>query len=109
MNVQDLDLFKELADSLDAEMDALEAEIIEASGKDKTRIFSASVRAEVWARDGFYLDGSALCYLCGGLVFPNEPHHMDHVIPHVLGGRSVAANAKITHPRCNLKKSKRVW
>lgn len=57
-------------------------------------------RAAIIARD------RSTCHLCGLLV-PADDIHLDHVVPLALGGEHTAANLKVTHSLCNLRKGAR--
>ena len=93
--VQDLDLFDELADHLEAKADEL-AEAIYTSGKDARRRFTARQRTEIYQRDG------GRCFYCGQHVVR---FHADHVLAHQRGGRTVVDNGVVACPPCNLSKS----
>ena len=99
-----LDLFTELAAHLGADADAdLIAQILAPSGRDKRRRFQGSVRRAVLARDG------RACFYCGAAIPSGAPVHLDHVVPHARGGRTVARNGVAACAPCNLKKSAKVW
>jgi 5-methylcytosine-specific restriction endonuclease McrA len=55
-------------------------------------------RSVVFDRD------NGTCYLCGSQVDPDY-WHMDHVHPVSKGGSHTYDNVRVTHPRCNLRKS----
>lgn len=97
--LDDLDLFDQLADHLEREADELALEVF-TSGKDTRRAFTARQRAFIYARDG------ATCFYCGTTV---TRWHADHVLPHSRGGRTLPANGVVACPPCNLSKSNRVW
>jgi 5-methylcytosine-specific restriction endonuclease McrA len=46
------------------------------------------------------------CAICGGWLIsdPNDPWHIDHIVPVSKGGKHVRENLQITHSMCNLKK-----
>jgi hypothetical protein len=59
-----------------------------------------AMRRLVIRRDGL------VCHLCGGAVERCDVH-IDHVIPWSLGGETVAANLKVSHSVCNIRKGNR--
>lgn len=58
-------------------------------------------RVDIIARDG------GICYLCE-LPVPVGAEHLDHVIPISRGGPDTAANVRVTHALCNLRKHARL-
>lgn len=96
--LEDLDLFDELADHLEAKADEL-AEEIYTSGKDARRSFTARQKTHIYTRDG------GKCFYCGEVV---TRWHADHVIPHSRGGKTVESNGVVACPSCNLRKSNKV-
>jgi hypothetical protein len=64
-------------------------------------------RRALWERQG------RACTICGALIREEElidghALHVDHVVPHALGGATDDANAALTHRACNLSKGSRV-
>ena len=57
--------------------------------------------------DALYKRENGICYLCLRHVGRREAH-FDHVVPLVLGGTHTEDNIRPTHPRCNLRKGKRL-
>lgn len=55
--------------------------------------------AEVFARD------EGVCGICGNAVDPAN-WHLDHIQPIALGGGHVYANVRVTHPFCNIARSR---
>lgn len=55
-------------------------------------------RSEIIERD------RSTCYLCGQRCEPNDIH-LDHVIPLSRGGSHTAANLRVTHGQCNIRKA----
>lgn len=47
------------------------------------------------------------CYLCGEEVDP-ENFHFDHVIPLSKGGPNTVDNIRVAHPKCNLRKGRKL-
>jgi hypothetical protein len=60
---------------------------------------SNTLRARVLRRD------RGLCRYCGS----SGPHHLDHVLPVALGGRSTMRNLVLACVECNLRKGAAVW
>lgn len=61
---------------------------------------SPEQRRRIIERDGL------VCRICGKQV-PEEDVHIDHVRPVLVGGVNIEANLRVTHSRCNLRRSKR--
>ena len=99
--VADLDLFDDLADHVDEEHAAL-LDTIHGEGRDRRRRFTAKMRAVIFERDG------ARCFYCEARL-ASVGWHADHVIPWSRGGRTVVVNGVASCPRCNLRKSNKVW
>lgn len=59
------------------------------------------MRAAVLERDGL------ICQLCGGDV-EAEKVHLDHKVPHSLGGPDSLDNLQVSHALCNMRKGARV-
>lgn len=97
--IADLDLFDALTDHVEADEEELLASVV-GEGKDSRRRFRGTLRARILKRD------KGVCFYCG--VRPDRVH-IDHVIPHSRGGRTVEANGVVACPPCNLGKSNRVW
>lgn len=76
---------------VDADVDAL---------SDRRPKISRAVRLQVIERDGL------VCQICF-LSVDRADVHLDHVIQFAHGGSSVAANLRVTHSRCNLRRSRR--
>ncbi len=87
-----------------------------AKNKDRIAAYSAQRRARkqggrlraelverraIWSRDG------GICQLCA-LPVAFDEMHMDHVIPLIRGGPHTFDNLQTTHPRCNLRKNRRI-
>ena len=96
----------ELVAKMAAHLQVTRDEYVEAAilndGKDFVRAFRGNIRVEIHNRD------NGLCFYCGSPV-AIEKMHVDHVIPFVLGGRTIESNGVVACPKCNLKKSKKVW
>ena len=60
----------------------------------------AALRAYVIARD------ASRCHLCGQKCRAGDIH-LDHVIPYSLDGETTAANLRVSHSWCNLRKHTR--
>lgn len=54
-------------------------------------------RLSIYDRD------KGICHLCGRKVSP-KTFHLDHLVPVSLGGGTVAANLRVAHPSCNVRK-----
>ena len=76
------------------------ARVVWKSTKDARRLFTKAQESAIIKRDG------TLCAYCGC-----EPDmvHIDHVIPHHLGGQTVIANGVIACTSCNLTKSGKLF
>lgn len=61
----------------------------------------AWLRGHVIERDGY------TCGICHGEVKPSDVH-LDHIHPFSKGGRTNAANLRVTHSRCNIRKGAKV-
>ncbi len=59
------------------------------------------MRAAVLERDGL------VCQLCGDDVEPDDVH-LDHRLPHSLGGLDTLDNLQVAHALCNMRKGARV-
>jgi len=58
-------------------------------------------RFKVFQRD------EGACYLCGGMVDP-ENWHLEHKIPLSKGGSHTYENVGVSHPECNISKGTKV-
>jgi len=68
----------------------------------KRRAFVEPVsRAVVFDRD------NGICHLCGKKVAPKH-WHLDHIVPLSQGGEHSYRNVAVSHPRCNLRKNKKI-
>ncbi len=46
-----------------------------------------------------------VCGICGKAILPNADVHVDHIIPRSKGGPLEPWNERITHSKCNERKS----
>lgn len=98
-----LSLFDKLVDHLDSEAADLCMEALEEDGsKDRKRSYRGKIRATIYERD------NGLCFHCGEHV-EYKKMHVDHVIPHTLGGKTSEENGVVSCRPCNLSKGARVW
>jgi 5-methylcytosine-specific restriction endonuclease McrA len=65
------------------------------------RTLEQLLRAVLFERDG------GQCWICGAAV-AREDFHIDHVQPLSDGGMHDAANLRIAHPECNMRKAARL-
>jgi 5-methylcytosine-specific restriction endonuclease McrA len=70
---------------------------------DQKRSFSESLRIPLYDKQ------KGLCPLCGEKIDPDRLRdgkyvHIDHVIPHIMGGQTAEDNAQLVHSVCNLVK-----
>ena len=100
MNIESLSLIAKLAKHQGAEVAELTAQVV-AEGKDSKRLFRGTVRSTIYKRD------KGVCFYCGTEI--KGTFHIDHVIPHTLGGRTHEVNGVLSCPPCNIKKGKRIW
>jgi 5-methylcytosine-specific restriction endonuclease McrA len=100
LNVESLELVAALAEQQGAEIAELAAQVV-GEGKDKKRLYRGKIRVEIARRDDW------TCFYCGRRV--TGRYHIDHVVPHTLGGRTNEANGVFSCPHCNLSKGKKVW
>lgn len=50
---------------------------------------------------------NGICHLCNEPVDPFD-WHLDHVVPHSLGGPTSIENLRVAHPRCNTSKGTQI-
>ncbi|MEK0431467.1 MAG: hypothetical protein RL139_1271 [Gemmatimonadota bacterium] len=62
---------------------------------------SPELRAAVWGRD------EGICGICHEPADPLE-WNADHIVPFFLGGPTVVHNLRVTHPRCNRSRSRKM-
>jgi hypothetical protein len=67
--------------------------------KDIRREFNEEERRIAWGRSA-----DKKCAICQKVVSWDE-YHLDHIIPHIKGGKTELSNSQITHKKCNLEKS----
>lgn len=61
-----------------------------------------------WMRDAVIERDGDICQLCGDPVAPSDVLHLDHIVPHSLGGHDTVANLQVAHALCNMRKGNRV-
>jgi CRISPR/Cas system Type II protein with McrA/HNH and RuvC-like nuclease domain len=96
-----LELVAKMMEHLQEEDEEIVAEMVLEEGKDSKRLYRGEIRTTIYKRH----DGQ--CFYCGRQI--TGRFHIDHVIPHVLGGRTSEKNGVLSCPTCNLKKGKKVW
>ncbi len=69
--------------------------------KDSKRTLTAAEKIWVWENK------SHKCIICKKQVNKMSETHFDHIIPHTAGGKTIPANANITHALCNRLKGKK--
>lgn len=96
--------------AIEASLRLLKSTILDAAGGqlDAKRAFALGepARRALWERQG------RACTICGGPIREEDLRdssalHVDHVVPHALGGATDDANAALTHRACNLSKGSR--
>lgn len=97
-----LELYDRLCDKLNRGRTRLVREIYRRD-LDSRRLYRGKIRVEVYERD------CGECQYCGTDLDADEPYHIDHVIPHALGGQTIAENAVLACEACNTSKGARVW
>lgn len=97
-----LQLFEELADTLDADRDELAKKVV-GPRLDPKRFYRGTLRNTVWRR----YDG--ICFHCGTWIALDGDWHADHLMPWILGGRTTLENGVVACPSCNTSKGDRVW
>lgn len=70
----------------------------------KSPTFTRTQKTIVNVRD--YIDMFKECEICRGRYFPGLFTQADHVEPRKKGGRTIASNARNTHPFCNNNRDK---
>jgi 5-methylcytosine-specific restriction endonuclease McrA len=61
-----------------------------------------------WMRDAVIARDLGVCQLCLKPVERDDEIHIDHRIPHSLGGATLPSNLQLAHATCNLRKGNRV-
>ena len=67
--------------------------------KDAMRSFSTTQRRILW-----HSSAKKKCNLCGHMIERWEDLHIDHILPHIKGGKTSLKNAALTHSHCNKSK-----
>lgn len=101
IELKSLSLVAKMMAHIQTEDEALVDKMVLSEGKDSKRLFTGTIRTTIYERD------HGTCFYCGQEVVGT--FHVDHVIPFVLGGRTVEENGVVSCPKCNLKKGKKVW
>lgn len=65
---------------------------------DGRRLFDEALRQKLWQRD------IRICLICGKTISTYADSTLDHKEPWAKGGRTIEANAQLTHITCNKKK-----
>ena len=77
----------------------LEAVMASAKGLDSTRLFSRSLKEEMYEAD-------KTCSICSQRIATVNDAAVDHVEQYWLGGRTIPTNARLAHRTCNLKRAR---
>jgi len=71
---------------------------------DKKRVFSPLERRIAWDSNLLANKRKVICNLCKKEIKSKKDFHLDHVIAHTKGGKTVLVNSQVSHKKCNLKK-----
>lgn len=73
----------------------LDTVMASAKGLDSTRLFSASLKQELYSQNSD-------CAICGQRIVTVHDAAVDHVEQYWLGGKTIPSNARLAHRTCNM-------
>ena len=71
---------------------------------DKKRSFSKLERRIAWDSNFLANGGKVICGICNKEIKSKREFHIDHIVAHTKGGKTILINSQLSHKSCNLKK-----